>query len=221
MISTGKRQCGTSMFSSLSFNIYVEPNSHETVDSVSKHSFRLIPTECHPYLLLSSNFPHFKAIHDLAEVLPVPLKSINDSVQQYQSPHWPQKCQQQVTSSTSCWWPLFHKLSGPVFSPALQSIHPVHISLNLQSSHHSITASICSPFLCCFRRTGKWSSQVKPAAVGSAHIQTSEASEAIRYLACCKDPWHPGKSGAGFRWLGVFFTSGILSCDSRCASDKH
>lgn len=33
--------------------------------------------------------------------------------------------------------------------------------------------------------------------------QTSEALEAIRYLACCKDAWHPRKSGAGFKWLGM------------------
>lgn len=69
-----------------------------------------------------------------------------------------------------------------------------------------VTASICSPFFCCFRRTGKCSSQVKKnrgAAVGSAHIQTSEASEAIRQFACCKDAWHPRKSGAGSRCLGL------------------
>lgn len=204
------------MFSSLSFNIYLDPNSHETINSVSKHSFRLIPTQCHPYFLLSSHFPQFKAISDLAEVLPVPLKSINDSVQQYQSHYWPQKCQQQVTSCTSSTRSVV-QFSHQLCSPSIQFT----ISLNLQSFHHGITASICSPFLCCFRRTGKWSSQVEPAAVGSAHIQTSEASEAIRYLACCKDPWHPRKSGAGFRWLGVFFTSGVLCYDSRCASDKH
>jgi len=42
-ISTGKRQCGTNMFPSLVFNIYLDLNSHETINSLTKHSFRLIP----------------------------------------------------------------------------------------------------------------------------------------------------------------------------------
>lgn len=118
------------MLSSLSFNKYLEPNSHETINSISKHSLRLIPTEFHAYLLLSSHFPYFSVIYDLDEGLPVPLKAINDNVQQYQHPYWPlieEMCQQLVTSWTSCWCPWFYKLSGLVFPPNFQPIHPVHI----------------------------------------------------------------------------------------------
>lgn len=46
-ISTGKRQCGTSMFPSLSFHIYLEPNSNETINSLSKHS---LPTFYFPVI---------------------------------------------------------------------------------------------------------------------------------------------------------------------------
>lgn len=73
---------------------------------------------------------------------------------------------------------------------------------------HLTTVSLLPfvPHFCVALENWEKSSQVKQsraAAVGSAHIQTSEASEAIRYLACCKDAWHPRESGPGLRWLGV------------------
>lgn len=140
-------------------------------------------------------------------MLPVPLKATNDSVHQYQSHYWPQK------KSASSWSPAAHPADDHCSTKSC-STFPTNFAIHPSSSYLSELTGI-SPQCHCFhlfpifallQENWEKSSQVKQtgaAGVGSAHIQTSEASEAIRNFSCCKDAWHPRKSGPGLRWLGV------------------
>lgn len=107
-----------------------------------------------------------------------------------------------------------HILLMTIAPQAQCSTFPTNFAIHPSSSYLSELTGI-SPQCHCFhlfpifallQENWEKSSQVKQtraAGVGSAHIQTSEASEAIRNFSCCKDAWHPRKSGPGLRWLGV------------------